>query len=171
MSLLLKSGVTMVLALLLACSGGQQPDKGLQETSPKSTEALPEGEWISLFDGETLEGWKRYNAEMIGPLWKVEDGAILCTAAVRPTSESTCSIRRLYARKDVRGEGVALRMVNVIIAWARDNGYRSVEIWSDREFKRAHAFYEKMGFVPDGQSRDMSDSSKPYTELRFQIDL
>jgi hypothetical protein len=75
---LLKSAVTMALALLLACSGGQQPDNGLQESSQKNTADKQDEEWISLFDGESLEGWKRYNAEMIGPLWKVEDGAILC---------------------------------------------------------------------------------------------
>jgi hypothetical protein len=48
-----------VLALFLSCTG-------------------KENEWISLFDGETLDGWKRYNADEIGPLWLVEDGAILC---------------------------------------------------------------------------------------------
>ena len=31
-----------------------------------------------MFDGETLEGWKRYHAEDICPLWSVEDGAIKC---------------------------------------------------------------------------------------------
>jgi hypothetical protein len=35
-------------------------------------------EWITLFDGETLDGWKRYNADEIGPLWTVEDGSIKC---------------------------------------------------------------------------------------------
>ena len=37
-----------------------------------------ESEWISLFDEKTLDGWKRYNAEEIGPLWSVEDGTIKC---------------------------------------------------------------------------------------------
>jgi hypothetical protein len=31
-----------------------------------------------LFNGENLDGWKRYGSDNIGPLWSVQDGAILC---------------------------------------------------------------------------------------------
>lgn len=34
--------------------------------------------WELLFDGSTLTGWKRYNADSIGPLWVAEDGTIIC---------------------------------------------------------------------------------------------
>lgn len=34
--------------------------------------------WELLFDGETLNGWKRYNADSIGPLWIVQEGMIVC---------------------------------------------------------------------------------------------
>ena len=34
--------------------------------------------WELLFDGTTLNGWKRYNHDSIGPLWTVADGAIKC---------------------------------------------------------------------------------------------
>ena len=33
--------------------------------------------WQMLFDGSTLNGWKRHNADTIGPLWIVQDGAIV----------------------------------------------------------------------------------------------
>lgn len=42
--------------------------------TPKQT---AEG-WALLFDGETLNGWKRFNRDTIGPLWSVKEGAILC---------------------------------------------------------------------------------------------
>jgi hypothetical protein len=32
--------------------------------------------WQLLFDGKTLDGWKRFNHDTIGPLWSVEDGCI-----------------------------------------------------------------------------------------------
>lgn len=56
-------------------------------TERKSTETiesnvLTEDEkaagWEILFDGSTLNGWKRYNHDTIGPLWSVKEGAILC---------------------------------------------------------------------------------------------
>lgn len=34
--------------------------------------------WELLFDGSTLNGWKRYGGETIGPLWTVNNGAIMC---------------------------------------------------------------------------------------------
>ena len=42
-----------------------------------TAEQIAEG-WQLLFDGETLNGWKRFNHDTIGPLWSVRDGAILC---------------------------------------------------------------------------------------------
>lgn len=34
--------------------------------------------WELLFDGQTLNGWKRYGGDSIGPLWSVQDGMIVC---------------------------------------------------------------------------------------------
>lgn len=31
-----------------------------------------------LFNGRDLDGWKRFNADTIGPLWSVRDSAIVC---------------------------------------------------------------------------------------------
>ena len=33
--------------------------------------------WELLFDGRTLDGWKLYNRDTIGPLWSVQGGAII----------------------------------------------------------------------------------------------
>ena len=35
------------------------------------------GEWIVLFDGETLDGWRSYGEASARPPWIVEDGAIV----------------------------------------------------------------------------------------------
>jgi hypothetical protein len=59
-----------VLGILFSCTGRTET------TSQQQT--AQSGEWIALFDGETLTGWKRFNADEIGPLWRVEDGAIKC---------------------------------------------------------------------------------------------
>ncbi|MDL2322799.1 DUF1080 domain-containing protein [Bacteroidales bacterium OttesenSCG-928-A17] len=39
-------------------------------------ESLPTGVWISLFDGETFNGWRGYNKDSIPGKWVIEDGAI-----------------------------------------------------------------------------------------------
>lgn len=45
--------------------------------SCSSAEKKEAPEWISLFDGESFEGWKEYNSETINPKWQVEDGMII----------------------------------------------------------------------------------------------
>jgi len=68
------SSVLAVLASLsmLSCSSGGQ----LQNCDCDSN-GIPEGgEWVSMFDGKTLDGWRGYNRETAPAGWKVEDGAI-----------------------------------------------------------------------------------------------
>ena len=71
MPVVLKCMSIIILGVLLSCTG--------REKSTNTAAAVDQAvEWVSLFDGETLDGWKRYNADEIGPLWTVEDGAIKC---------------------------------------------------------------------------------------------
>lgn len=42
------------------------------------TDAEKADGWELLFDGTTLNGWKRYGADSIGPLWSVKEGMIVC---------------------------------------------------------------------------------------------
>ncbi|HLT81123.1 MAG TPA: DUF1080 domain-containing protein [Cyclobacteriaceae bacterium] len=80
----------IVLALAGAISCGRSGSDNAAESgdATEAADAVPadntlsEAEaaagWELLFDGETLDGWKRYNADDIGPLWAVEDGTIVC---------------------------------------------------------------------------------------------
>jgi len=36
-----------------------------------------EGDWVLLFDGETLNGWRDFKSENIGDGWTVEDGSLV----------------------------------------------------------------------------------------------
>lgn len=64
--------ICVLVLLFVSCS----PQKQANEETVATPE--PEPEWVDLFDGQTLNGWKRYNANDIGPMWKVEDGVIAC---------------------------------------------------------------------------------------------
>lgn len=77
--------IALSLFMFLFSCTSQKEAAGTDETGTKasdlpntlSAEQTAEG-WQLLFDGETLKGWKRYNHDTIGPLWSVENGAILC---------------------------------------------------------------------------------------------
>lgn len=66
--------LVLFAVVMAACSTSNQEEAVETESETNS------GEWITLFDGETLDGWKRYGADEIGNLWKVEDGMIVCQA-------------------------------------------------------------------------------------------
>ena len=39
--------------------------------------AQNDGDWIILFDGETTNGWRGYNSDVMPPGWTVKDGVLL----------------------------------------------------------------------------------------------
>lgn len=71
----------LMLVFIMAC---QKPVPKNEETvalaDPNTlTEAEKTAGWELLFDGKTLDGWKRYGADSIGPLWSVKEGVIICS--------------------------------------------------------------------------------------------
>ncbi|WP_240773408.1 DUF1080 domain-containing protein [Pontibacter sp. SGAir0037] len=40
-----------------------------------------DGEWISLFDGKTLNGWHSYGRSAVGKAWKAENGVLFLDAS------------------------------------------------------------------------------------------
>ena len=47
----------------------------------------PEAEWQSLFDGETLNGWHRFNRKGVEPIWKAENGILSFEPSLRPEGD------------------------------------------------------------------------------------
>jgi hypothetical protein len=76
-SILVYLGI-ITLGMLFSFSGIKDHDIDSKAVSPDKTVGQQGGEWIALFDGKTLKGWKRFNAVEIGPLWSVENGTIKC---------------------------------------------------------------------------------------------
>ncbi|MEC3905837.1 DUF1080 domain-containing protein [Tamlana sp. 2201CG12-4] len=67
----LGSFLTIVALSFLGC-------KEKNTNAPIEQSTTVDSRWISLFDGKSLKGWKRFNADSIGPIWSVEEGAIKC---------------------------------------------------------------------------------------------
>jgi hypothetical protein len=75
-------------ALLAGCNGGAQAPQGedlatANDAAPSTEEAQmsndapsTEGEWVNLFNGENLEGWRRYGGGAPNDAWVVEDGVL-----------------------------------------------------------------------------------------------
>ncbi len=68
-----------LLSLLSGCKKAKKAESGKEKIAEK-TETAPssQSEWISLFDGKTLNGWKQYGRDQITKMWSAEDGMIVC---------------------------------------------------------------------------------------------
>ena len=71
----------MLLITLFSLISCQKPSTQ-ENTAVTAINSLMEDEklagWELLFDGSTLNGWKRFNKDTIGPLWSVKEGTIVC---------------------------------------------------------------------------------------------
>ncbi|MFA0964107.1 DUF1080 domain-containing protein [Roseivirga sp. BDSF3-8] len=65
--------------MLVACEGenkNSNQDNQTAMTEDTTQSSQPESEWITLFDGESLQGWHRYGGEPVGDAWKAVDGTL-----------------------------------------------------------------------------------------------
>jgi len=78
--------------------------------------------------------------------WK--DGAVVGCAALRKVDGSVCEMKRVYIRSTVRGEGLGRRLIETILAEAREAGYSRICLDVLPEFVAAQNIYESLGFRP-----------------------
>ena len=80
---LMNAAIAVLIAMVIfACqkqAAQQETETAAVAAGPNTlTEEEKTAGWELLFDGATLDGWKRFNSDTIGPLWSVKDGAIIC---------------------------------------------------------------------------------------------
>jgi putative acetyltransferase len=100
-------------------------------------------------------------------------GTIVGSHALLPLDPEagTCTFRRLYLDSSLRGTGWGEKLMGWAIELARAQDFERVEFWSDTRFRRAHRFFERIGFQRDGRTRQMDDGWVPYQEYFFWRDL
>ena len=70
----------------------------------------------------------------------------------------------LYVLKDYYGEGIAQKLMKEALTTLEQ--FSEIFLWVLKENKRAIAFYQKMGFIVDGQEKIL-ELGKPITEIRM----
>ncbi|MES2710684.1 MAG: GNAT family N-acetyltransferase [Pseudomonadota bacterium] len=121
-------------------------------------------------DGELpeLRALASWFAAAGGALWVAEDDVgIHGMVATRPVpSADAWEICRLYVAKPARSTGLALALLDLAEGHARAAGTKALVLWTDTRFLRAHAFYEKRGYLRQGPIRVLDDISNSL-EFRY----
>lgn len=70
--------LTLILAIMSisACANASKKDAKSKNDATKTVAAEPQDEWITLFDGTSLDGWRGYGRTDMPKAWSIEDGAI-----------------------------------------------------------------------------------------------
>jgi GNAT superfamily N-acetyltransferase len=79
--------------------------------------------------------------------------------ATRPLHATAWEICRVYVAPALHGSGLAHTLLDLAEAHAVAAGAQHLMLWSDTRFDRAHRFYEKRGYVRQGQVRVLNDIS------------
>jgi len=80
--------------------------------------------WIAELDGERV-------------------GSILCTPG---SDDDTAKLRLLLLEPAARGHGVGKRLVRECVEFARERGYRAMELWTHAQLTAARGIYANAGF-------------------------
>jgi putative acetyltransferase len=124
-------------------------------------------------DSDLLDIQGHYTARQGAFVVLDDTGQVRGTHATVPDTvhPGVCIFRRLYLDTALRGGPWGQRLMQWAIDWARTRGMQRIEFWSDTRFTRAHAFFRRFGFQPDGRVRTMHDGWMPYEEYFFFLDL
>jgi molybdate transport system substrate-binding protein len=74
-------------------------------------------------------------------------GAIVGCCGTYATNDSASELRKMYVRRDQRGQGLGQRLLERAVAFSRNRGFSRVELETASVLKEAMAMYEKFGFV------------------------
>lgn len=104
-------------------------------------------------------------------LWIVESGArIVGSIAIAEVSSQQAQLRWFLVHPELRGFGVGRRLVQASISFCREQGYRSVFLWTVSGLDAARRLYEAAGFELSGQEIHERWGA-PVTEQRFDLTL
>jgi GNAT superfamily N-acetyltransferase len=105
-------------------------------------------------DAPTFQGFEQELAALPGPYAPPQGRLILATQngdpagciALKRRDEERGELKRLYVRPAFRGNSIGARLVEAVIAEARDCGYRKLVLDSHISMTSAHDIYRKAGF-------------------------
>jgi putative acetyltransferase len=76
-----------------------------------------------------------------------DEDRIIGTGAIYKIDHTICELKRVWLLFEYHGRGLGYRMVQELLAFAREKGYQRIRLETDRDDQsRAYALYKRLGF-------------------------
>lgn len=116
--------------------------------------------------------YAQYNTlEMIHHVVLFYDGAkAVAGGSFKEYDGTTVELKRVFVRKEYRGQGVSKKLVNALEEWAVSSGYERMILETGTPLAAAMGLYRRLGYavIPNyGQYKDMPDSICMEKKLPF----
>lgn len=96
-----------------------------------------------------------------GALWVLPEGPwIAACVGWAPGPGQAVELVKLYVARHRRGGGLGAALIGQVEQHAGKRGATHIELWSDTRFRDAHRLYERCGFRPTGETRELHDRSQ-----------
>jgi putative acetyltransferase len=83
---------------------------------------------------------------------------IIGTGAIRKLDDRSCELKRVWLLFDYHGKGLGYRMIQELLAFAREKGYQRIRLETDRQGQsRAYELYKRLGFYEVPRYSDNQD--------------
>ena len=77
----------------------------------------------------------------------MDDAELIGTGAIRKLEDDICELKRLWLLTSYHGKGLGYRMIQELLAFAGEKGYRKIRLQTDAVHQsRALDFYRRIGF-------------------------
>ena len=87
-----------------------------------------------------------------------ENDQIICTGAIRKLEADTCELKRLWLLTEYHGQGLGYRMLQELLSFARESGYKRIRLETDPVAQsQAVNFYKRLGFYEIQSYTDRGD--------------
>jgi GNAT superfamily N-acetyltransferase len=94
-----------------------------------------------------LDDWSHIYAGPFGSFVVVLDGGcVVGTGGIRRMEPHVAELTRMFLLPSYRGRGLGRRIAEHLIRFAREAGYRSVRLATNKQLLASHALYRSLGF-------------------------
>ena len=103
-------------------------------------------------------------------LLATHNGKAAGCVCLKPHSDGTCEVKRLYVSPNMRGLAIGSQLIERLVEEARAAGYRRIVLDSHISMTKAHGIYEGVGFRRVEGPPEFPESLRPVAVF-MELDL